>query len=172
MPVQKNGSSLESFTFYLSLLLLATVIGSFFYLRYQVGQSNAKLADISAQAAKTKTAEQKKLESRILTAQQQMRDFAAILNARKMSSDFFDKFESLVFPDVYFSACSLDIDSMTASLAGHAVNFEALGRQMAVFEGAADMVSRINLVKADAIDSGGVDFNIDITMKQQAAAVK
>ena len=172
MPAQKNGSSLESFTFYLALLLIAAVVGSFFYLRYQVNQSNEKLADISAEAAKTKTAEQKELENRILTVQQQLRDFAAILDARKMSFNFFNNFESLVFPDIYFTTCSLDLDGMTASLAGHAASFESLGRQMAAFEGASDLVARANLGKASGVDTGGVDFDLDITMKPQVAAAK
>ncbi|MCU0652908.1 MAG: hypothetical protein MUD10_01490, partial [Candidatus Pacebacteria bacterium] len=102
MPVQKQaGSGFESFTFYLSLLLLAAAIGSFFYFQYSVGQRIAKRDELKIEASKSKTAEQKNLENRIMTVRQQLRDFSAALNERKLGTMFFSKFETLVFPEVF-----------------------------------------------------------------------
>lgn len=166
MSFQKQpGSVLENFVFLLSLLLLAGAIGSFFYLQYLTGQKNAELATISAEAAKTKTAEQKNIENRILTVRQQMRDFSDMIDTRKYGTKFFEMFESLVFPNVYFTKCSLDIDNLKVGVSGHTDSFESLGQQLASFEAANDVFEKITLGKVGISQGGGIDFDLEMRLK-------
>lgn len=151
--------------------MLAAVIGSFFYVKYSVDQSNADLAVKMADAARMKTAEEKNLESRILTVRQQLRDFSTVIEARKLAANFFEKFEELVFPDVYFTKCGLNLENAGVSLTGHADNFEALGRQVLAFQSATGVFDKVVLSGASVGEKGGVDFNLGITVGQSMVAM-
>jgi len=171
MPPQKPGSSLENFVFYLSLLLLAAVIGGFFYLQYLAGQKDVELANASAAVAKAKTVEQKNLEDSIAVARQQLSDFSAVISQRKISVNFLEKFEDLVFSEVYFTRCNLDLTGLKVSFSGHASSFEVLGWQIAAFESAADVFDKVNLGKVAISEEGGIDFDLEIVIKQSMVAL-
>jgi len=171
-PKKQTGSFLENATFYFSLLLLAAMVGAFFYFRYLVVQSNDELAEISAQAAKTKTEEQKNLEDRVLLTQQKLVDFSKKIGSRQSSATFFDNFEALVLPEVYFSSCDLDLQNMTASLSGHADTFQGLGQQISMFRSAGNFFDSVDLIKVAISEDGGIDFEANINIKPEMTAFK
>ncbi|MFZ3073849.1 MAG: hypothetical protein WA093_01820 [Minisyncoccales bacterium] len=169
---KKSVFSLENAVFYISLLLLAAVVGGFFYLGHLITQKEGELAEASVQAARIKTEEQKKLEDRILLVRQKLDDFSKILADRKISTGFFNKLESAVLPEVYFSDCKLDLDKMTAGLSGHADNFQALGQQMMLFENSKNNIKKANLGKVDINKEGGIDFDVSFEVASGMAVSK
>ncbi len=171
LPQKQSGPSLESAVFYLSLALFAAVAAVFFYLRYAADNGNRELADISAQAAMTKTADQKILEDRILATRQRLWDFSGVLAERKISSEFFDEFEKSVLPGVYFIQCDLDMGQLVAKLSGHAADFEILSQQITAF-GAAGALENVRLEKAEIDEKGGVDFEVSLQIKKESVAFR
>jgi len=152
--------------------LLAVTIGAFFYIGYLVNQKNSRLTDISEEAAKIKTEEQKKLENNVFSTRRKINDFAKIIDQRKVSTGFFKRFEELILPEIYFSQCKLDLAQTTAELSGHAKTFQSLGQQLAIFEKAEDAITSVVVQKTGINDEGGVDFSVTIGVNRQAIAFK
>ena len=169
---KQSGFSLENATFYLSLLLLAAMVGAFFYFQYLISQNNDELLSVSTEAAKTKTDEQKKLEERVLTTQQELADFSKKMADRRSSTEFFSNFESLVLPQVYFSGCEVDMGGMSAKLSGHADSFQTLGQQIAMFRSANNILSSADLQRAALGNDGGIDFEVNIAINPEMVAFK
>ncbi|MFA6376197.1 MAG: hypothetical protein WCX69_02225 [Candidatus Paceibacterota bacterium] len=171
-PKKQTGSLLENSVFYLSLLLLALMVGAFFYSRYLVDQSNAELAELSLQASKTKTEEQKKLEDRVLMTQQKLSDFSKKLENRQSSAVFFGNLETLILPEIYFSLLDLDLQKSTADITGRADTLQALGQQISMFRSASNLLERVDLTKVTIVEGGGVDFQARIGLGPEMAAFK
>ena len=169
---KRPGVFLENAIFYLSLILLAATIGSFFYVRHLAEQSVAELADLSAQVAKDKTAEQKQLENRVIAAQRKLGDFSKIALGRKSAVNFFSKLEELTTGSVYFSKCELDFTKMTSNLSGHGQSFQDVGRQIIKFGSAGDAFNGIYLGKTAIGGAGGVDFETDIVLNPELVIFK
>jgi len=171
-PIKKQGFSLENATFYLSLILLAATVGAFFYLQNLNRQANDELAAVSAQAAKTKTEEQKNLEARVLSAQRKLEDFSKKLDERRAGTEFFNNFEALVLPEVYFSECNADMKQLKIKLTGHAKTFQSLGQQVSMFYSANNILENIDLEKVSINEDGGIDFSLNAGIKQEMVAFK
>lgn len=172
-PTKKQtGFSLENATFYVSLLLLAAVIGAFFYLGYSIDRKNEEANEISAQAALAKSKDEKALETKIFLAQQKLSDFSGLIAERKTGAGFFGKFETLVLPEIYFSECKLDLKQMTAGLTGHAKSFQSLGQQILAFENSQDTVASVKLGKVEINSEGGIDFEVQLGIESAAIIAK
>lgn len=171
-PIKKqSGFTFENLVFYISILFLITVVGSFFYLRYLISDAESQLAEFSSQMAKAKTEEQRKLENYVLTTQQKLEDFSAALYERKSTVVFLRNFEGLVLPEIYFSKCELDFSEMAAKLSGHAINFKSLGQQINLFRSADNMMGNVELEKIMINEKGGIDFDVKFGIKTQMAAM-
>jgi hypothetical protein len=107
-----------------------------------------------------------------LLVRQKLDDFSKILADRKISTGFFNKLESAVLPEVYFSDCELDLDKMTAGLSGHADNFQALGQQIMLFENSKNNIKKVNLGKVDINKEGGIDFDVSFEVASGMVASK
>lgn len=159
---------LENAVFYLSLLFLAAVIGAFFYVRFLIVQSNDELKIATEQLQKAKTAEQKKLENRVMLARRQITDFSKIVAERKFGTGFFGNLENLTLNDVYFSKCELDMTKMAATLTGHSGNFQDLSKQMSRFVGA-PVFTAVSLNKAGSGETA-IDFTANVLLDKAAVA--
>lgn len=169
-PKKKIGSSIENMFFYVSLLALAIMISTFFYLQYMVTKSNDELASLSIEAAKSKTEDQKQLEDSVLRVQQELKDFSKLVSERKMNSEVFSRLEDVMIMGVYFYQCDLDDSTMTTSLAGHAKNLEVLGQQIMHLEEAKDILSNVTIGKIAINEAGGVDFELKAKFNDISAA--
>jgi hypothetical protein len=169
---KRPGVFWENAVFYLSLILLAATVGSFFYVRYLAVQSGAELAGFLEQAAKTKTDEQKRLEAGVLAAQRKIGDYSKVVAERKSAVNFFGGIERLITRNVYFSSCNLDLDKMAANWSGHGRSFQDVGRQIMKFGAAADILEGAYLGKVTESDAGGVDFDANIILKPEMVVFK
>jgi hypothetical protein len=172
-PTKKqSGFSLENITFYIALLLVAATVGAFFYVRYSITQKNDEFDQITAQAAKARTNQQKSLEKRFLLSRQKLSDFSKKMADRRSSAEFFDNFEGLVLPEIYFSGCEADFEREAAKITGHAKTFLALGQQIAVFRSAEKIVDKVDLNKVEINDKGQIDFEAVIGIGSEMTAFK
>ena len=173
MPMPPNkptaGLSLENAIFYISLVALAATVGTFFYLQYSVSKSNDEFASLSAEAAKTKTADQKKLEESILRTQQELKDFSKAVSASKATSELFTKIEGMVVFGVYFTKCDLDSANMIATIAGHAKNFETMSQQISEFESKGEILGSVSIGNVAISEDGGIDFDVKVKFNEGAA---
>lgn len=169
-PKKQSGISLENVVFYISLVALALVVGTFFYLQQSVSKSKEELDSLSIEAAKSKTQDQKNLENGILKTQQELRDFSKLISTSKAGSELFSKVEDMVISGVNFTQCDVDTVNMTASIAGRAKNFEVLGQQVAHFEDANDILGNVVMGKVGISDEGGIDFEVKVNFKEGVAA--
>jgi len=155
---------LENAIFYLSFLLLAIVVGGFFYMRHSVGQSNVEMAALETQSMKMKTEQGKNLENRVASARRRLADFSKVMSARDFAAGFFTELENLVSPGVYFSKLSLDFSKMSASLSGSGNNFVDVGRQAIKFESAKDVLKSTSFSRIAIGNEGGVDFDANLLL--------
>lgn len=169
-PKQQTGLSLENAIFYISLVALAVTVGTFFYLQYATAKSNDELASLTAEAAKSKTEDQKKLEEDVLRVQQELRDFSKLIAAQKASSELFGKLESLTIQGVYFKSCKIEPTSMLTTISGHARNFEILGQQISKMQSSTDILANVTIGNVVINEDGGVDFDVKVQFKGGAAA--
>jgi hypothetical protein len=156
----------------LSLLLLAAVVGGYFYLQNLVNRGTDELAGLVLQSVKTKTEEQKQLEVRVAAARRKLADFSVIAASWKSGTAFFDGLENMTSGGVYFSKCDLDFAKMTASLTGYGNNFQDVGRQAAKFESAAGVLESADFGKIATSENGGIDFDAQLVLKPEMVVVK
>ena len=171
-PKKPSGFSFESATFYFSLLILVAVVASFFYLSSILSKASDELANVTLDAAKTKTEEQKNLKTKLAEAQQKFSDYAKILDSHKSAGNFFAKLETLVLPDIYFLNCNLDLDKLTANFSGRAKTFKSLGQQIMVFESAGEIIGNVDLSKISTNDRGSIDFDVKIGINPAVVVFK
>jgi hypothetical protein len=163
----RPGVFLESAVFYLSFLLLAIVVGGFFYVRYLTGQSNIELAALEDQSTKMKTEQEKNLEASVDLARRRLADFSTVISARQSAARVFTEFENLVLPGVYFSKLGLDFSKLSLSLSGQGKSFIDVGRQAMKFESAKGVLKSAAFPRIAASDKGGVSFEADIILYPQ-----
>jgi len=156
--VKRPGLFLENVVFYFSFLLLALVVGAFFYVRHLTVSADAELSNLEVQIAATKTEDQKKLEDQIKIAQRQLEDFSRVISVRTSARDFFAKLESLIVPGVYLSKMDADFPKMSASFSGHGKNFSEVERQAMKFRSSSEILKSANLDRISVSEAGGVDF--------------
>ena len=156
--VKRPGLFLENVVFYFSFLLLALVVGAFFYVRHLTVSATAELSNLETQIAATKTEDQKKLEDQVKIARRQLEDFSRVISVRTSARDFFAKLESLIVPGVYLSKMDADFPKMSASLSGHGKSFPEVERQAMKFRSSPKILKSANLDRISVSETGGVDF--------------
>lgn len=169
MATQKK-FSLENFTFNISLIIVAAVIGTFFYLQYAVSDKNAEYESLSIDATMNKTAGQKKIENQVLITQQRLNDFSSLIDGHKRITAFFTGLESVMHPDVFFTGCFLKTKQSAVELSGRAKTFEALGQQVSMLLSAQNLISDAKIEKIGIDEQGNVDFDLLINVEPQALA--
>ncbi len=157
--IKRPGLFLENAVFYFSFILLALVVGAFFYVRHLTSSAAAELSNLEAQIAATKTEDQKKLEDQVNIARRQLGDFSGVISARTSARDFFARLESLIVPGVYLSRMDVGFPEMSVSLSGHGKNFPEVERQAMKFRSSPEILKSANLDKISVNEAGGVDFS-------------
>jgi len=156
--VKRPGLFFENVVFYFSFVLLALVVGAFFYVRHLTASATAELSNLEMQITKTKTEEQKQLENRVKLARRQLEDFSGVISVRTSALDFLSRLEKLIIPGVYLSKMTSDFPEMSASLAGHGNNFLELERQAMKFRSSPKILRSGDLDRISVNEAGGVDF--------------
>ena len=146
------------------MLLLAAVVGAFFYLNYNSQKLDEEITSLNSTLAQQKTKEQKALEDEVLADKQRLDDFPILLSNHKVASEFFLRLEANTNPKITFSQLRLDPAEGTADLGGSAESFEALAQQLMIFRSASGFIQKVQLSKIGMNTDGKVDFSFMILL--------
>lgn len=106
--------------------------------------------------------EDKIIESSVFNYETKIKEFGGLWTSRQMVSRFFNNFEGLVHPKVWFSSLLLNPVEIEASVSGKTLNFETLEQQLIFLRSKNDLVDGFNLSNIALGDEGTVDFELTI----------
>lgn len=160
-PAQK-ASSLEKNLFYFAIGLLLLSIGSYFVLDYFVKKSEVILQDLEETLAREKTEEETILEKEVFGYQKKVEDFSILISEHDYTSKFFNFFENLCHPKVWFSKINLDMIKHRLIVSGKADTFSILDQQLLIFQ-QEEFIRETILLKLSIGKEGLVNFTFDLT---------
>ena len=119
---------------------------------------------MKAKISQVGTPQDKDSEKIALDYQRKIDDFAGLLKERRFASGFFEPFEKMVHPKVWFSDFNLHLKNGEALLDGHASNFQTLSQQLDIFK-KQETIRQASLSEMGIAKDGGVDFSLVLTLK-------
>jgi len=161
-PVRK-ASPLQNILFYFAIGLLLLSIGAYFVLGYFVKKSELTLQDLEETLAREKTEEETILEKEVFGYERKVEDFSTLIGQHTYASKFFNFFESLCHPKVWFSEINLDIINHGLILSGKTETFLILDQQFLIFQ-QEGLIKETILTKLSIGGEGLVNFTFDLTL--------
>ncbi len=156
----------RDFLLYVSLVLLAASILSYFILQNFVRSSAEDLKAIEREISQKKeTSQMKSFEKTALTYQAKIEDFSNIFNSRRSVSKVFTFLESNCYPQVWFSSFNFNMENGTVNLSGNAGSFTALDRQLFILK-RSSFVKELNLSTISIGEGGKANFGLNISFNQ------
>lgn len=152
------------FLFIAGALLLAMIFGYVILVNLEAEALSA-IQDLEENISKIGNKEDKEIERRVFNSEAKIKDFNGLQAGRWKSSNFFDNFESLVHPQIWFSSFDFDPAENQVVLAGHTLNFKTLEQQSIFLRESQDVVESFILSELVLGKKGGVDFNLTINFK-------
>ncbi|MCD6402328.1 hypothetical protein J7L36_00515 [bacterium] len=119
---------------YGSILLLISSFLSFFLLTRFVAKTQKQIQEIETTLSQERTEEEKALEKEAFDYQNKISDFTFLIERHQYPSKFFDFFQGLCHPKVWFSHFSLNTREHTVEVTGESENFVALSQQLDLFK--------------------------------------
>lgn len=149
--------------FYLSLILILGVISGYFVLNYFLKIAEEEIENLDKILTEEKTEEEIALEKKVFGYQEKIKNFSQLINARKLSLNFFDFLEKNCHPQVWLTQVSLTSDKSQAQIAGKAESFVALGQQLQIFKNE-PLIKKIVLSNVFIGGEGKIEFSFDISL--------
>ena len=106
--------------------------------------------------------EDRTIESDVFNYEGKIEAFGGLWTSRRKAPVFFNNFEKLIHPKVWFSSFSLNPAEISASISGKTFNFETLEQQLMFLRNKNDLVESLTLSKIALSDEGTVDFGLTI----------
>lgn len=161
-PAKKVSPS-QNILFYFAVGLLLLSIGLYFVLGYFVKKSELILQDLEETLAREKTEEETILEKEVFGYQRKVEDFSTLIGQHTYASGFFNFFESLSHPKVWFSKISLNITNHRLIVSGKTDTFLILDQQLLIFQ-QEELIKETILNKLSIGKEGLVNFTFDLTL--------
>ncbi|MEK7519414.1 MAG: hypothetical protein AAB565_01325 [Patescibacteria group bacterium] len=151
------------FLFYVSLILVILSLVSLLTLFFLKKNVEKSLEDTKAKIAEKETVEKKSREAEVLLAQKKINDFLFLLDLRRFNSKFFNSFQSITHPQIFFSKLELKMQEGYLLLSGTAENPIVLGQQILLFK-KADYIKDVNLAKVSISKTGKINFDLSVSL--------
>ena len=152
--------------FYFSLVVLIISIISFFTLNYLSEKSSETLKNLEETIAKERTSERIGLEKTLFSYEKKIDDFSQLVNKHFLVSDFFDFFQDICYPKVYFSNLALNPKGSSVALSGVVDSFSGLGQQILILE-KEPLVKEVNLSNISIGKQGNISFSLDLFLDSE-----
>ena len=152
--------------FIIGALLIATVFSYVVLFRIETKALNY-LQDLETDIAQVGTKQDRAIEEKVFDYEKKIKNLAILLAARLQSAVFFDNFEKLIHPKVWFSSFELDASQMRATVSGKADDFKMLEQQLVFIQSKSDFIKATSLSDLTIGDEGGADFNINFNFKPE-----
>ena len=171
-PKSANKSPfLVNILFYLSIILLLSVIFSYFILdRFQKSASE-KIRQFEAKISSEKTQEWLSLEQELKTKKKKIDDFSVLIGEHKLPSKFLafsegtfaetKNFGNLIHPKVQVLNFSLDIKNSKVKISGLTENFITLEQQYLIFQ-SEPLIKEANLSNISIGKEGKINFSFEL----------
>lgn len=158
----KRAPAWESILFYLSLILLMSIVGGFIILDKKIIPSQEqKLIELKGIIAKTKTPKEKALEKELKAYQKKIEDFSFLLSRHQKTSKIFSFFESTSHPKIWFASFNSDFRRHQATVSGFTESFKTLGQQLLVFK-KHPSVEKVELTRISIGERGKIRFTFNL----------
>ena len=162
----KKALHLENILLYISGAFLLIVILSYVVLVNFENKASISLEGLKGKIAQLGTPEDKILEEKVFQNGKKIRDFSTLMSERRFSSKFFENFEKLSLPKIWFSEIDLEPIKMEATVLGHAPDFQIVGQQLIIFKNQ-EAISEVNLQKLTTGKDGGAEFILFLSFKPE-----
>lgn len=151
---------------YFSIILLIFSISSYFVLDYYlIKKSEITLQDLEKEIEEKKS-EKKALEEEILNYQKKIEDFSFLLDQHLVNLNFFNFFEKISHPKVWFSDFNSIPGEAKIKVSGQAESFQVLGQQLLIFK-AEPLIENLNLSEISLGEEGKIKFTFNLILSPQ-----
>lgn len=148
---------------YVSSAIFAIAIISGFIIFYLEARAKNNLQDLEDRIAAVGTRGEKAAEKEIFVIGRKIDDFSVLLPRYKKPASFFNFFEEISHPKVWFSELELSLGNDQVQISGHAQNFQILGQQMLIFQNSG-MITNTDLSDIAIGKDGSVDFEFKLSL--------
>lgn len=162
---REEDSFSKKVVFFIAFLLLAFSIFSYFFIdKVILVKNSAKINDLNSQLSLQKSQELIEIEVRAKQAEILIGDYKILFDERARVSNFFKTFESWAHPEISYSSFSLSVKTRTATMKGLTSYFGPIIQQMDILKNQ-ELVESYTVSNVNMADSGGVTFDLSITLK-------
>ena len=157
-------TSLKNIYFFIaSTLLLSMVFGYVILIRSQA-VALLKMQDLEAGIDKIGTREDRNIERMVFDSENKIKNYKDVSIQRSKSAEFFNNFESLIHPRVWFTSFDLNPAETKAVVSGKTANFQTLEQQLIFLKSQKDLIISIDLSKVSFGKNGEVDFDLIVNL--------
>lgn len=167
-----KSSFLLNALFYLSIILLLSMIFSYFFLVRSQKLALEKVRDIDNKISLEKTQKWVSLEEELKVKKKKIDDFSVLIGEHKSPSKFFvfsegtfletKNFGRLIHPKVQVLNFSLDIKNLKVKISGLTENFISLEQQFLIFQNE-PLLKEVNLSDASLGKEGKINFSFELS---------
>jgi len=152
----------QNILFYLSIALLIASITSYFALDYFFKKAEI-ISNTLEEALTEKTPAERVLEAEIFGYQKKINNFSQLINQHLYPSKFFDFFQGLSHPKVWFSEFNLNPQDNQSVVSGQAESFLVVGQQVLIFK-QENLIQNVNLSNLLIGETGKIYFTINLSL--------
>lgn len=148
--------------FYFVLVLLLFSIAGFFILGHFLSRAKGEFSILEKTLTERVPEETLIMKREVFGYQHQINNFSFILERQAKNSKFFNVFEGVIHPEVWFSEFALDSETGMVTLSGQAESFEVLWQQLFTLQGE-EWLKDVVLGTVLMDEDGGVNFTLSIS---------
>lgn len=128
--------------FIFSIVLISVVIIIFMYNQFvKMVKQDRTIEDLNLKLSEQGTEEQLKEKEFVLSAEKKINDFKKLYSAKPIFDTFFNKFETWVYPRVFFSSSSIDVEKAGVTLKGETDTLQSVMQEMLLLDVQTDILS-------------------------------
>ena len=157
----------QKIIFYFSILFLLVSLLIFFLLNSFHQKATLELQGLEETLAQEKTQEEDSLEKEVFGYQKKIEDFSKLSKSHLYPSKFFDFFQSLCLPQVWFSKVLLNLKDFTLSISGETESFSILGQQILIFQQEEENIKKADLSEVSIGKEGKVNFILNLSLNPE-----
>lgn len=158
--------SLKNIYFFIVGALLLAIISGYAILVRSEASISSKIEDLEASIIKIGTREDRESERMVFESESKIKNFKDLWLKRRSFLEFFDDFEKIVHPQVWFFSFDLDASEYSLALSGKTANFKSLEQQLIFLKSQKDFIESFDLSEVKLEKDGGVGFSLNINFKK------
>lgn len=148
--------------FYFSIAILLLSVFTYFILDFFIQKAEDTSQALEETLTQQKTPQQKSLETKVLGYREKIGDFESLINSHAYSSKFFEFFQRLSHPQIWFSTITLNLKNHDLMIEGLSDSFSVVGQQLIIFQ-QENLIKKVNLSNLSIGKEGKVEFTFNLS---------